>query len=905
MLMLLVVESVVGGVSSERQCIRQTDSRPVDVFRNDIPSDVHVVGIIRNQRIQIITGDTFDKNISTDITDGSENSVDNTNGSKIQPPLKRQCVLQSNSLRDLVSVVVYRVLEPYVCSKFHDVLLLSSILFFLCLGRFASKSLAFKKWSDFPHKRYVEEAKSYAQPVSRSGILIRQGSACDRDLRMLIPFRGCLLVRGRSAEAGPRAHCNNTVQPQRPDITRLKFRCLFILLSCSAAAYLSVAFPCIGSITDIKSVLTQRALTIFCETYHIPDEVHPQLPIPNQTIHEMPSGKIGVYTSKGVPKDPFPKSSKFNAEHFATLDALPAPFHKYPEPFLCFVGIGRYYTLDEDAYPEFLGDNDEEMDLLSFIRTADPTKVRVAERQRVKSEPRLLESTVGRVVLLLPIAPACASSELEARVDELFDEGASGDGQGTDIQPVAATTDTIVEDVASLQPRRQRKRKTAVADASGPSHPPKKLREDYGALGGASTAGKSRSAPHQSVKTSLADSVTGLNLRTIGAPQRSSAPAIANVTTVTAAVDADATAGRVPVAPSLFGIESSSTGKTDSIPGGFFDVSGSDFLVDGIRTVVDSDSDLQKVYVLRWSATNGFSLDDSRICREIEKRKLRTVVDEQVELLKVRDGEIESLKAQLLLKEAEAAEAIRLRAEVFKFEATEKSLQVKVREHEVSDLDTQVTAIKLQNDNLVDQVHKLEISSAGLQEKVAAYEDFIGQLEKFQDKKMEEVNEKFNKLCADFVDMALHLEENLYPHLLTTISRRRWLPTYGMELAVVKCLNSTEYLSALGAAISKAVEKGWVQPHLNRLMVPIHHSSDQRVVGASALSLSLDVSHSRVRKIRENVASHVSALRGVFVPLSEPLSAAALEGTKGGAGVDDETAAVENSSLFFMLATQS
>nr|GFA87910.1 hypothetical protein [Tanacetum cinerariifolium] len=125
-------------------------------------------------------------------------------------------------------------------------------------------------------------------------------------------------------------------------------------------------------ITDIRSVLTQKALTIFYETYHIPDEVHPQLPSPNQTIHEIPSGKIGVYT-----------------------------------------------------------------------------------RQRVENKPRLLESTVGRVVPLLPIAPARASSELEASVDKLFVEGASGDGQGTDIQPVVATADTIVEDVAPLQPRRQ------------------------------------------------------------------------------------------------------------------------------------------------------------------------------------------------------------------------------------------------------------------------------------------------------------------------------------------------------------------------------------------------------------------------------------------------------------------
>ncbi|GJW68447.1 hypothetical protein Tco_0122871, partial [Tanacetum coccineum] len=67
--------------------------------------------------------------------------------------------------------------------------------------------------------------------------------------------------------------------------------------------------------------------------------------------------------------------------------------------------ISRNYTLDEDTYPQFLLDNDEEMDLLSFIRTVDPTKVRVGERQRAEGELKLLDTTVGRVVPLLPVAP--------------------------------------------------------------------------------------------------------------------------------------------------------------------------------------------------------------------------------------------------------------------------------------------------------------------------------------------------------------------------------------------------------------------------------------------------------------------------------------------------------------------
>ncbi|GKE99490.1 hypothetical protein Tco_0022841, partial [Tanacetum coccineum] len=55
------------------------------------------------------------------------------------------------------------------------------------------------------------------------------------------------------------------------------------------------------------------------------------------------------------------------------------------------------------------------------------------------------------------------------------------------------------------------------------------------------------------------------------------------------------------------------------------------------------------------------------------------------------------------------------------------------------------------------------------------------------------------------------------------------------------------------------------------------------------LSLSLDVSNSWVRKIKENIANHVFALHGVFVPLSDPLSAAALEGTEGTSSAAPDT----------------
>ncbi|GJQ89912.1 hypothetical protein Tco_0001051 [Tanacetum coccineum] len=303
------------------------------------------------------------------------------------------------------------------------------------------------------------------------------------------------------------------------------------------------------------------------------------------------------------------------------------------------------------------------MDLLTFIRNADPTKVRVGKRQRAEDEPKLLDTTVGRVVPLLPVTPAHGEGELEDSVDKLSDEGDSDDqakqgdsasgGQGVGIQFVSEAAEVIAEDVAPLQPRRQKKRKTVVIDVGEPSHPTKKLRDDHYASIGPSVVGKSKSAlqrllvgavlnsevgiaalptlpfvtssvsatPKQEGEDQT-DSVAGANLRTITAPQRfvissdsshhsganvaeaevdsivrSSAPAIATITTVTVTVDAATVAKEASIKPSLFGAGLFSAGGTDPAPGGFSDVYSSEFLIGGIRTVVDPDFNLQKVYV--------------------------------------------------------------------------------------------------------------------------------------------------------------------------------------------------------------------------------------------------------------------------------------------------------------------
>ncbi|GKB54305.1 hypothetical protein Tco_0905058 [Tanacetum coccineum] len=287
------------------------------------------------------------------------------------------------------------------------------------------------------------------------------------------------------------------------------------------------------------------------------------------------------HTAKNVTRDPAPVANDFNSQYYATLVAHPSPFQKFPEEFLCLDG--------EDMY------------IFAFIRTTDPTKVKVVERERREDEPRLLETTVGRTVPLLPVAPDHGESELDANVDKLFDEGGS-------------------------EPRRQKKRKTIVSGASGPSHPPKRLREDHRTPSGASNVEvrgeplptlpfvtSSVSATPEREDEGHTDSVTGLNLRTISASQRfvissdsshhsganiaeaevdsfvrPSVPVIIAAATVTLTVDPAVVVKEKVVNPSLFAADSSFAGGANPNAGIFSDLTRSDFLVSGVRTVIGS-----------------------------------------------------------------------------------------------------------------------------------------------------------------------------------------------------------------------------------------------------------------------------------------------------------------------------
>nr|GEX25414.1 hypothetical protein [Tanacetum cinerariifolium] len=246
------------------------------------------------------------------------------------------------------------------------------------------------------------------------------------------------------------------------------------------------------------------------------------------------------------------------------------------------VVLSRHYTLDEETYPRFQHKNRDDMDLFAFIHTPDPTKVKVVERERVKDEPLLLQTTIGRTVPLLLVMPDRADNELETSIDKMFDEGDSGSqagkvdsmgvGEGTNVQPVTEATDIVTEDVAPLQPKRQRKRKIVVADAGGSSHPPQKLREDHGTPSRPSVAGKSRSAV-----------------------QRSSVLVMTAVTTTTSMTDPVVVVKEKTAKPYLFAVDSSFAGRADPNAGVFWILPEVTSLsVDEVKALKESNASLKK-----------------------------------------------------------------------------------------------------------------------------------------------------------------------------------------------------------------------------------------------------------------------------------------------------------------------
>ncbi|GKA76183.1 hypothetical protein Tco_0782561 [Tanacetum coccineum] len=589
-----------------------------------------------------------------------------------------------------------------------------------------------------------------------------------------------------------------------------------------------------SSIYIVTSVLTQRELDQHCLAFNISAELRPELPDRNSTIKDSLEGKIGMYTrfiefaNYRVPLSKFllcileyyqihlsqlsmigaAKVSRFeimcrDLGRIPTVvdEAVDLPcvellnenrtlIRKYPKTFLCFVGLSRSFT-DIDVRPTLLRDNDEEMGLLDFVKSADPFKVKVEEQTLAENEVPLITETEDRV-----ISPS-------AQIVNLVDHN--------------------IQDELNVNSGKRKKR---VAFVSG-SPPVKKAQT--GGIGEQAVAGsRSAAAGTEDITSSsitptpehVLDDALHDNVRTRLATGRF-------IVLSSSSADTD-----IPAATKVVLLVSSSQAgvsvPTTEFAGDGHPASALEFKIGTLSATpshgssaddfyesqtVDS-ATAMNVYVPNWNVTNNGRLDDPIICRSL----LDNVTPPGYWVALRNQSDVGFLNA-FNINSAQhicMATELRLRYE-HEIMAREKFEKIFIdSDAVVQQRDAEIVELKVKLEKSGSKAAKVEELCkhvSDLEALVAVKSDEIANLTA-QNAGLLQKREEFvlqqdaAELDACIADVRRDMDNDLFPHMLTAIAGRRWVVGHGFRLAVYKCARSVECRSALGRVILMAINKG-------------------------------------------------------------------------------------------------
>ncbi|GJW42760.1 hypothetical protein Tco_0071559 [Tanacetum coccineum] len=348
-------------------------------------------------------------------------------------------------------------------------------------------------------------------------------------------------------------------------------------------------------------------------------------------------------------------------------------------------GLSPYYPFDENSYPDFEHPDKTDIGLLDFIKTADPQKVRAVEVQKGDDQVKLLER------------------QEDVAEEDAYLELASPDEGTTMVRQ--SEEEVVTKQSKKVKKRRLQKQSDVL--------PAKKLRTNHPAL--AFGAGGKTLADMEQIRLEsegFLDSSTRTNLRICTTVESSSALAIPVDTTVAATTSTGATTTTklaTDVNPDLASPShpEESEGSDDS----FYS-----------PTTLDP-FEVKRWYVPRWSITNDSLLDDGFSCRTLVDRvdppaffsSLRSMDYDQLYTkfnvgaarqvclgAEVRSRAKHELELKEKLREAEAAEVIRLRDQVSSLSkeksaltAEESALKITVtqKDHDISLLDSRATSL--------------------------------------------------------------------------------------------------------------------------------------------------------------------------------------------------------------------
>nr|GEY51057.1 hypothetical protein [Tanacetum cinerariifolium] len=228
-----------------------------------------------------------------------------------------------------------------------------------------------------------------------------------------------------------------------------------------------------------------------------------------------------------------------------------------------------------------------------------------------------------------------------------------------------------------------------------------------------------------------------------------------------------------------------------------------------------------------------------------------------------KDDEIAHLKTLLSMREAEAAEAIRLRGQ----------LSVLSR----NELSSKEASLEFERDSLTDQKSSLESSFEHFKERMKAMQDDCVINKGMQDglkagvdhgkdgRDLSMIEAYDPSTEAKYIDAVNTLRTVDFPFLSILKSKK--------DECMADLMDSFR-LEGL-AEIPGAKE---LLPSLEQLMLPIHRPKDDVVIEETSLSFSLQIIHSRVERVKGEIMGKRLSLTDVMIPFVEPLSSKSLIG---------------------------
>ncbi|GJX14081.1 hypothetical protein Tco_0205839 [Tanacetum coccineum] len=442
---------------------------------------------------------------------------------------------------------------------------------------------------------------------------------------------------------------------------------------------------------------------------------------------------ISWFSGVSVVKDPLMVDEAVDLPCVELLNENRTIIRKYPEVFLCLLGLSRSFT-ETDIYPTLLHNNDEEMGLLDFVNSADPFKVKIGEQPLAENKVPLLTETKDSVISPSPQTISLVDHTIQDKLNVNVDKRKKRVAFVSELSPMKrARTEGIV--ISNSRPSTTGKSPTALR---------RLIRQSGQADTGSGTAAPvTEDATFSSVTPTL-ERAPEDDFSDNVVPLVSSAQAGVNVHVTEPASDAlDSSA------PELEARALSATPSQGSSADDFYE-----------SQTIDSATALN-VFNIN-SAQHVCLVSELRVRYEhkiMTREKYDKKFTNSVAIVQQRNAKIVDLKTRLEKSEDEAAKVVELLKHV-------------------SDLEV-VVAVK------ASEVATLNTHNAGLLKKVFTLELVHGEL----DSKVSQMTADCDGLRDQVVgeDVIRDMDDDLYPHMLTAIAGRRWVVRHDFCFVVHKC----------------------------------------------------------------------------------------------------------------------